>query len=547
MQNDTPAVYYPPAVMEMAFLAILCTDSARALPLWERLQNVGYEWNRPDPGGKVMGLAESQAIANVCIYCLTNGPRAPIGTLQLKHILNPTPQSQLDRSADEVVALATDPYFQPDLYLEQFDRFIRLRAVAKQLAEATSAVNTDDLEEADRILTEVQQTVSTSNEFVRIEMSADAFFARRRSEQEECNQFRFPVRAFEELYIAPRRGRVLTIGGGTHKGKSTLGREIIYMNLRHHPCMHISIERGDEPDIGYVMHALHLTKRRPMTLRIPQLVLEDIGTAQQHVAGINYVTREFQGIQNSEALIREHETQLRENLYLYRESPGVLTFKMVGRQLRRLQQRGITIDMVLIDYPSLMKIDHKREKRLEEARLAQDFSQLAGEFNVAAISISQVNAEGNKALVPSKFNLNESIDKSFLGDDIIMIAQNEKTDLRNGITYVISDKVRGEDHGFAAVCTQCLYISQFCMDSHLISLDALGSFSGSPVIGGAGNIDPETVRVLQDIRDHLTDTNRVIAERHSGWTDERVRLLANRYLTDEEKRLRPSRGGRHVN
>ena len=367
-------------------------------------------------------------------------------------------------------------------------------------------------------------------------LDTTGYFARRRESQEERNQFRFPIPCLEDRWIAPKRGRVMTFAGPTHKGKSHVQRETVFINLRFHPIMHIYCEHGDDPETEYRMLAYGLTKhpgdRRdrhvPTTVSIPHLEVID------GKLNVSYTTRNFDCIDNQQTSIMEREAETFSHLYLYRASPLTLTFQMIRKELDRLRQLGIIIDMVAIDYPSKMKIDIKRETRLEEARLAMEFSQLCADYNIAGLSISQLNAEGNKAKKPTIYQLNESIDKAFIGDDIILITADEEA-IKAQVAYLICGKVKGEEHGQTAAVATCLKIGRVCLDGVIVANDEVNEVK----IVQAGSQDEV---ILTTLRANLSLTNVAIATQ-LGVSVDRVGRVANTFLTPTERQQRGERRG----
>jgi hypothetical protein len=360
------------------------------------------------------------------------------------------------------------------------------------------------------------------------------YFQRRREQHQERNQFRFPVACLEERWIAPKRKRVMTLAGPTHQGKSHLQREILYANLRYHPCMHIYCEHGDDPETEYKMLAYGFTKhpgdrRNPSALsavQIPHLTFVN-GELDHSFSNLT-----VDCIDNQEEYITAHAHQLA-NLYVYHSAPLALTFQDVRGELDRLRQAGIRIDMVAIDYPSKMKIDIRRELRLEEARLANEFSQLCADYDIAGISISQLNAEGNKAKCPTIYQLNESIDKAFIGDDIILLTADDDAK-RAQVAYLICGKVKGEEHGMTAVVGNCLKIGRFCLDAVLIPDELVNEIKV---------IAPESVdaQILLALRANPSVTRTAIAAQF-GVSEDKVDRIAWAFLSEAERAERPGRG-----
>jgi hypothetical protein len=363
-------------------------------------------------------------------------------------------------------------------------------------------------------------------------LDTPGYFARRREMQQERNQFRFPVPCLEEQWIAPKRGRVMTFAGPTHKGKSHLQRETVFVNLRFHHIMHIYCEHGDDPETEYRMLAYGLTKhpgdrgnRQALTpVTVPHLEVVD------GKLSVSYTTRDADCIDNQQTFITEREAQTFAHLHLYRASPLTLTFQMIRKELDRLRQLGINIDIVAIDYPSKMKIDIKRETRLEEARLAMEFSQMCADYNIAGLSISQLNAEGNKAKKPTIYQLNESIDKAFIGDDIILITADEQA-IKAQVAYMICGKVKGEEHGQAAAVATCLKIGRFCLDGVII---------GNEEVNEVSYMDSDSQLILEAIRTNPLATNAAIAAQ-LGVSADRVQRIS-RGLAIAQGVQRPGRG-----
>lgn len=525
----------PPEILDDHIAALICFHDEQATALVAELPEEYLTFPANIKGNNAL-----KTILKKVVPYVKQQNRAPgqlLEDLMFAEIKRGGPEGQ--RIEQEIRKLA-DCYSRIDVELVRGDVAAMLQAnhIETAAVQLLEGIRTDPSAALDNFFMRASGLASAGSALDGYEINlrdSNAIFTRRREEQDERNQFRFPIACLEELHVAPRRGRVMQLGGPTHKGKSHLMREVVLANLRYHHILHYVLECGDEPEIAYWMMAYRLTKhaasrtdRSLLTrVRLPHLSIED----DELRVAYSYAT--YDCVDHSEQFIREHECDFA-NLHLFQVPPGLLTFRMIRQQIETLARQGVRIDLVAIDYPSLMKTDSKRETRLEEARLAREFSELAASCNLAGISISQLNAEGNKAKKPNKLMMNESIDKSFIGDDILLIAQDDDAEEAQ-LAYVIYDKGRGEAHGMCAAVGTCLPIGKFCVSDMLIHRSEVNEVR----VIQEGSMDE---RILNHLRQNLALTNAAVAQA-LGVSADRVARIAQAFLTTEERAQRGERRG----
>jgi len=143
----------------------------------------------------------------------------------------------------------------------------------------------------------------------------------------------------------------------------------------------------------------------------------------------------FDTVQNLEGklIVKEYPTK----------SASTNTIKL---HIEKLKMRGISPDMIIVDYGDLLKpISTQREKRQELESIYEELRGIAQENNCPVWTASQTNRSGLNAEVITMESISEAFNKCFVADFIFSISRTIEDKAQNGGRMFIAKNRNGPD------------------------------------------------------------------------------------------------------
>jgi replicative DNA helicase len=350
--------------------------------------------------------------------------------------------------------------------LTQLSTFVRRQSLRKAITEA--AAHIDDIDQAESIILKGIKR--------RLELFKPGLYVSD-SSLLDINDFDRPdmsptgIKALDDLGIQPARKELYTILGPRNRGKTwcfvNIGK---YASMASHwNVVHITLEMRDMLVWGrYLQAFMSLTKREAGSVQIPQLIRGKRGDLENIV---------FKSLERRRAIsdpvarkkIKEkfEGVKGRMNIIVKQFPTSQLTTDGLVAYIESLEaSEGFIPDMVLVDYPELMKLD-VRNLRVDIGRQFRELRGLAVERNISVVGASQTNRDGQDAKLITMTHMAEDISKADISDNIITLNQT-KHEERLGLMRVHAAKVRNERAGATALLAQSFAIGQFCLDSMLL-------------------------------------------------------------------------------
>jgi archaellum biogenesis ATPase FlaH len=125
------------------------------------------------------------------------------------------------------------------------------------------------------------------------------------------------------------------------------------------------------------------------------------------------------------------------------KSASVNTLKT---HLERMKQRGIDVDMIIVDYADLLKptVAHK-EKRTELETIYEELRGIAAEQNCPVWTASQTNRSGLNAEVITMESISEAFNKCFVADFIFSLSRTVQDKKENTARMFVAKNRNGPD------------------------------------------------------------------------------------------------------
>lgn len=125
------------------------------------------------------------------------------------------------------------------------------------------------------------------------------------------------------------------------------------------------------------------------------------------------------------------------------KSASVVTLK---NHLTKLQNRGIDVGMIIVDYADLLKpTGNYKEKRIELETIYEDLRGLSQEFRCPVWTASQTNRSGLNAEVITMDSISEAFNKCFVADFIFTISRTIEDKNTNAARMFVAKNRNGPD------------------------------------------------------------------------------------------------------
>jgi len=123
----------------------------------------------------------------------------------------------------------------------------------------------------------------------------------------------------------------------------------------------------------------------------------------------------------------------------------------IEAHLEKIRQKGISIDMIIVDYADLLRTSGKalNEKRHELESIYENLRGVAQKYKCPLWTASQTNRDGSKEKVVTMNNVSEAYNKCFVADFIISLSRQQgDKDTNGGNVHVAKNRNGPDGHVF---------------------------------------------------------------------------------------------------
>lgn len=353
--------------------------------------------------------------------------------------------------------------------LSQLNKFVRGQTLKSGLIQAVEAMEDNNIEAA-----EVCLQKALSKQIVAFEGGLNFKNPEhlRKLMEGGLSQpgFDLGVPELDRLGIIPRRKELMLMIAGRGQGKSWFLLHCAKMALlQRWSVVIITLEMGELQYAARTIQSFYAVSKDDSEVRLAQLIkardgsIEDVlyevvtdrmslGNEQDKLKITNKAVRDF----------------ARRKDFIIKEFPsGKAVMKDVEAYLDQLERfEGIVPDLIILDYPDLLKHDPKN-KRIELGQILVDFRGLGVSRNAACIAVSPPNRDGEKATTIEGNDVAEDISKLSTVDTCFTMSRTAMED-KLGLARILVEKARNQRDGFSLLITQAYAIGQWCLDSSLL-------------------------------------------------------------------------------
>lgn len=285
------------------------------------------------------------------------------------------------------------------------------------------------------------------------------------------NEFKTGIKDLDEANIVPMRGKIFLGIASTGRGKTWLLVQLGKMGFLHRKkVLHISLEIEAEEVLQRYYQSLFGASKREDLNKISTFKFDKKGNLDQVIASTQEVPFTF----TSQAIRAELQTRLNRfgtrasNFVIKRFPMRSLTIDQYEAYLEYLEVvEGFVPDLVLLDYPAIMKFDLK-DFRISLGRGIEALRGVAQRRNHALAAVHQGSKVSADAEVVRATHVAE--DWSIIGTcDFVLTYSQTAAERRYGLARIFVDKARSEQDKFGVLITQSYKTGQFVLESTRLS------------------------------------------------------------------------------
>lgn len=355
------------------------------------------------------------------------------------------------------------PTLNEEYILKQLEKFIRLQNLKIGVIRASELIGQDKIDEAEVFLEKsLKQRLSLFSPGMTLEQGIRVLA----SPEGIRDPINLGIPTFDRLGLGPARKELHLLLGMKKAGKTWwlihLAKRAL---LRNWKVAHISLEVGEKLMMARVLQGLYALRYSSAQTAVATYFDKD---SLGRITSFNREKLRREALDTPEGLkyARDRLTKFiyKNNLYVKEFPAGSITAHGVEAYLDSLERmHKFAPDLLVVDYPQLMKIDPKYY-RLELGAITRDLRGIAVDRNIAVAVVSQ----GNRTGANSRILTGESIGEDFSQlqtCDVALTYTQSSAEYQLGLARLYVEASRISRQQMSVMISQAYDIGQFCLDS----------------------------------------------------------------------------------
>lgn len=291
-------------------------------------------------------------------------------------------------------------------------------------------------------------------------------------------EFSSGVQALDDAGIVPARGTLLLFIAPKKAGKSWFAVNVGYNAiLRGKQVLHISLENSEAlTKRRYLQCWTGAAKRALDEVSFYKLVHEGLsrgerGKPRDDNVRIEWIApRPVKGLRDIDMDKTLADLGQRPKLLIKEFPTGMLTVPEYNAYLERLErQHGFVPDLVIIDYPDLMRLDPNNQ-RIDMGNNFKAIRGIAVQRQHALVCPTQTKREADDSSKPvTSKDVSEDWSKVMTADIVLTYNRYGEREAVRRFARILVDAARDERDKFWVLITQAYEIGQFCQSSAFYS------------------------------------------------------------------------------
>jgi len=270
------------------------------------------------------------------------------------------------------------------------------------------------------------------------------------------------VKSLDVYKLGPTKKEMMLFIAPPKKGKSWWQVHLGKMALMSgYTVVHITLEMSEHRVIQRYVQALFSMSKHPSSFRSVKFSTNKFG----QLVGFDIVERHDNKSLHDSGIykwVAKQTKRIRPPLVVKEFPTGELTPQQLDAYLNTLgQQKGIVPDLLIVDYPDLMRIP-TNTYRLELGNIYKALRGIAVKYNLALSVVSQSNRASVSDSTTTAEMVGEDYSKIATADSVLTYSQTQ-AEKAYGLARLSVDRSRNEMDGYTVVISQNYVFGQFCL------------------------------------------------------------------------------------
>lgn len=298
------------------------------------------------------------------------------------------------------------------------------------------------------------------------EGAKDLFIDRNRKSREFV---RLGIKTLDVFDLGPGKKELWMAVGGPKSGKSSLLLYVAERAARQRwKVLYVTLEMSEEEVITRLVQSIYDLKRRDADKVSTHYINTD---SDGRMISIEQDVEDRPTVHSDEArdMLRDrlHKFRVVNRIYIKQFGTGSLTVEELNGYLDFLAARGIKLDMVIVDYPDLMKIKSVEHYRIALGNIYKDLRGIGVNRNLAMVIASQVNRAGASRRLVKAVDIGEDFSKIAISD-IALTINSSPEEQKMGMVRLFVAISRVSTALFSVLVSQRMATSRFVAKSYRV-------------------------------------------------------------------------------
>lgn len=357
--------------------------------------------------------------------------------------------------------------FNEEYVARQLEQFIRQQQLKLCVVEATKAIQDNDLDRAENVMTKAMKTRLALFD---AGLTLDDVYTNLSAGDPESDMLLSGIPELDQFGHVPKRKESHVLMAPTKRGKTwwltNLAKRALMQRLK---VLVVTLEVSADIYGRRILQSMYsLTKREGQEIKIPYLEMDDEGKLT------DMYLRELKGrpALSNKADVKELGRKLAkfrpsQNIIIKQFPTRMLTIPQLIAYMDGLEaQRNFIPDVLILDYPDLMSLDTSKY-RFDLEDIYNRLRGIAIDRNMMLASVTQSNREGADAKQTGEKHVGESYAKIQGADTFLAYSQTKaEHELQLARLYVVAG--RNDFDKYSVLITQAYGIGQFCLESRML-------------------------------------------------------------------------------
>ncbi len=352
--------------------------------------------------------------------------------------------------------------------LSKLESFVRQQTLKSSIIGASEAIQEGDLDRAEE---QLNKGLRTRLSLFSQGLSLADWVRLAYAHEVRKNVVPTGITELDKWNLGPARGELHLFIAAPKKGKTwwliSMAKWCLLSRLK---VVYITLEISEAQIAQRMIQSMFSVMRHKAKVPVTNLVVDGLGRLM-HFTKDTLIGRLSLDDRSSRPAVEKKLNRFRGrgNMIIKAFPTGGLTVPALTAYLDMLEQSsGFVPDMLIVDYPDLMRVDTKNY-RIDLGAIYRDLRGVAVERNIGVLCASQSNRTGASAKLITDIHAGEDFSKIATADTVLTYTQTVFEREMGLARIFVSNSRVGDKDRFIVLISQAYLVGQFVLSSALMT------------------------------------------------------------------------------